>query len=59
MTSPNAALMFAISGATMATSNDISLFVRQAICNDTSSYIQPLHAPIIICKSLNSCTIAW
>lgn len=31
---PDAALMFAISGATMATSNVISLCVQQAICND-------------------------
>ena len=34
MTNPNAALTFAIIGATMATSNDTLLFVRQAICDD-------------------------
>ena len=33
MTNPNAALRFAIIGATMATSKVISLLVRHAICN--------------------------
>ena len=33
---PNAALRFAIIGATMAMSNVISLFVLQAICNYNS-----------------------
>ena len=36
MTNPNAALRFAIIGATTATSNVISLRVRHAICDKIS-----------------------